>query len=194
MIFYCFYVVNGVILHIRIWNMRNNQITLNPLDVAVLLKIATMNDSSWHQKPLAEALKLSQSEISKSVSRCKFARLLDSTGKKVMKLALIDFIEHGVGYAFPQQPGATVRGIPTAHSAKPLSDLIHSKEKYVWPSGKGNSLGQSIIPLYPAVIEAVQNDGSLYEILALIDAIRVGRAREKELALKEIKERILHGK
>lgn len=174
--------------------MKAKQITLNPLDIAVLLKIASINNTSWQQKPLAEALHLSQSEISKSVSRCKFARLLDPTGKKVMKLALIDFIEYGISYAFPQQPGAIVRGIPTAHSAKPLSNLIHAGEDYVWPSGKGNLKGQGITPLYPAVVEAVQKDNALYELLALIDAIRVGRAREKELAIKELRDRILNEK
>jgi len=29
--------------------------------------------------------------------------------------------------------------------------------------------------------------------LALVDAIRVGRAREKEIAVNELKSRILHG-
>ncbi|CAN5368975.1 hypothetical protein BH23BAC2_BH23BAC2_20410 [soil metagenome] len=173
--------------------MRTKQITLNPLDIAVLIKIASMNDSSWHQKPLADALHLSQSEISKSIARSKFAGLLDPSGKKIMKLAFIEFLQYGVGYAFPEQPGAIVRGIPTAHSAKPLNTLIDSNEQYVWPSGKGKSKGQSIIPLYPAVTEAVQNDEALHEMLALVDAIRVGRAREKELAVKILKHRILDG-
>ena len=158
-----------------------------------MLKIASVNNSSWQQKPLAEALQLSQSEISKSVARSKFAGLLDPTGKKIMKLAFMDFLQYGIRYAFPQQPGATVRGIPTAHSAKPLSDIINSSENFVWPSGKGKLKGQSIIPLYPAVVDAVQNDESLYEMLALVDAIRVGKVREKELALIELKNRILDG-
>lgn len=173
--------------------MKQTQITLNPVDIAVLLKIASINELSWQQKPLAEALHLSQSEISKSVARCKFAGLLDPSGKKIMKLGLIDFLQYGISYAFPQRPGAIVRGIPTAHSAKPLNQLIDSSEIYVWPSGKGKIKGQSIIPLYPAVVEAVLNDKALYEMLALVDAIRVGRAREKELALKELKNRILDG-
>jgi hypothetical protein len=110
-----------------------------------------------------------------------------------MKLAFMDFLQYGIRYAFPQQPGAIVRGIPTAHTAKPLSDIINSSENFAWPSGKGKLKGQSIIPLYPAVVDAVQNNESLYEMLALVDAIRVGKAREKELALKELKNRILDG-
>jgi hypothetical protein len=68
----------------------------------------------------------------------------------------------------------------TAHSAAPLNDAIHSSEHYVWPTGKGNLRGHSIVPLYPSAIEAAQNDRKLYELLALVDALRVGRAREKE--------------
>lgn len=174
--------------------MKQTQITLNPLDIAVLLKIASTRNLSWQQKPLADALHLSQSEISKSVARSKFARLLDPTGKKIMKLALLEFLQYGISYAFPQQPGAIVRGIPTAHSAEPLNQLLNSSENYVWPSGKGKVKGQSIIPLYPSVVEAVQNDKALHEMLALVDAIRVGRVREKELAIKELKKRILDEK
>lgn len=84
-----------------------------------------------------------------------------------------------------QRPGAIIRRIPTVHSAKPLSDLIDSNENYVWSSEKGTLRGESIIPLYPAVMEAALNDEDLYELLTLVDAIRIGKAREKELALKE---------
>ena len=67
------------------------------------------------------------------------------------------------------------------------------QESFVWPTGKGKSRGQSIVPLYPSVVEAVLKDEKLYELLALVDAIRVGRAREKEIAINELKSRILHG-
>ena len=60
-------------------------------------------------------------------------------GKKVMKLAFIDFLQFGLKYVFPQKPGSVVRGIPTSHSAAPLKDQIKSSENYVWPSGKGGA-------------------------------------------------------
>ena len=40
--------------------------------------------------------------------------------------------------------------------------------------------GQSIEPLYPSVPETVLKDEKLYELLAITDAIRVGRTREKK--------------
>lgn len=173
--------------------MKTQQPIMSPLDVVVLLKLISLGDQPLNQKPLAEALFMSQSEISKSFARSRYAGLLDPTGKKVRKLALLDFLRSGIAYVFPQQPGAVVRGIPTAHSAAPLSEVIQSSEPYVWPSGKGTIRGQSIVPLYPSVIDAIQNDPKLYELLALVDALRVGRARERGLAMGELQKRILNG-
>lgn len=170
---------------------QNNQ--LKPQDVMILLKIVSDNNPSWNQKPLAEALGLSQSEVSEAVARCKYAGLLDTKGKKVMKLALLEFLQYGLRYVFPQKPGAVVRGIPTSHAASPLKEKIESKEYYVWPYAKGGVRGHSIIPLYPSVPEAALKDNKLYELLALADALRVGRVREKELAMVEIKMRLGFG-
>jgi len=100
---------------------------MSPLDVVVLLKIISMGNQPWNQKPLAEALFMSQSEISKSFARSRYAGLLDISGKKVRKLAFMEFLQYGIAYVFPQQPGAVVRGIPTAHSAAPLNEFIQSR-------------------------------------------------------------------
>ena len=99
-----------------------------------------------------------------------------------------------MAYVFPQHPGALVRGILTAHAAEPLNLIINANEKYVWPYAKGNDRGQAIEPLYSSVVEAALKDKVLYEMLTLVDAIRVGRIREKEIAKKELEKRILNSK
>ena len=171
-----------------IMKAQNQQ--LKPQDVLLLLKIVSDNAPSWSQKPVAEALGLSQSEVSEAVGRSKYAGLLAPNGKAVMKMALLEFLQYGLRYVFPIKPGAVVRGVPTSHSAKPLSDEIQSSEAYVWPYGQGTVRGHSILPLYPSVPEAALKDEKLHELLALADALRVGRAREKELAVKELKKRL----
>lgn len=103
----------------------------------------------------------------------------------------MDFLQYGIKYVFPQKPGGLVRGIPTAHSATPLIELIQSEEKYVWPSAKGTLRGYSIHHLYPSVVNAVQLDSKLHELLALVDAIRVGKARDQQIAIAELKKRII---
>ncbi|MEZ4968441.1 MAG: hypothetical protein R2814_02030 [Flavobacteriaceae bacterium] len=169
--------------------MQYKQQIMSPHDIVILLKIVAYGKESWFQKPLAEALGISQSEVSKSLNRSKYAGLLDPTGKTVMKPALLEFLQFGIRYVFPQKPGPVVRGVPTSHSAPPLNEEIHSNEDYVWPYGKGTVRGHSIMPLYPTVPEAALRDEKLYELLALVDALRVGRAREREFAILVLKNR-----
>jgi hypothetical protein len=83
-----------------------------------------------------------------------------------------------------------VRGVATAHSASPLNNIIESEEAYVWPYGKGELRGQSIEPLHPNVPEACLRDENFYELMALCDVLRVGRAREKNIAVEELKNRL----
>lgn len=173
--------------------MKIQNIQLKPQDILILLKIISINSDAWNQKPIAGDLGLSQSEVSESVARSKYAGLLDPKGKKVMKLALMEFLQYGIRYVFPQKPGPVVRGIPTSHSAPPLKAEIQSTESYVWPYAKGTLRGHSIIPLYGSVPEAALKDEILYELLALVDALRVGRAREKEIAVVELKKRFQLG-
>ena len=43
---------------------------------------------------------------------------------------------------------------------------------------------------YSSVPAACRVDPKLYELLALVDAIRDGRARERKIAIKEVQSRI----
>ena len=165
---------------------------MKPQDIVILLKILCLKERPWSQITLADDLFMSQSEISQSIVRSKYAGLLHVDGKKVFVLSFMEFLQYGLRFVFPQKPGPVVRGIPTAHSTLPLNNYIRSEESYVWPSAKGNTRGHTIIPLYPSVVDAVKIDSELYELLALIDALRVGNAREKELAINELKQRILN--
>jgi hypothetical protein len=174
--------------------MKQIQLNMRPQDVVILLKIVAMGDEEWFHHTLAKDIGISQSEVSQSLNRSRYAGLIDDSRKKVMRAALLEFLQYGIRYVFPQQPGAIVRGVPTAHSAPPLNAIIQSSENYVWPSGTGQLRGQAISPLYPSVLAAIKNDKKLYELLALVDAMRVGRAREKELAKKELEKRLLNGK
>ena len=60
----------------------------------------------------------------------------------------------------------------------------------MWPSPDGEHRGVSLEPLYRTVPIAARRDARLYEILALVDAIRDGRAREKRLAEKHLISRL----
>jgi hypothetical protein len=164
---------------------------MRPLDIVVLLKIIAFNRQDWLQKNIAEELKVSSSEISESLNRSSIAGLIDTTHRLVLRRSLIDFLQFGLKYVFPQQPGALIVGVPTAHSAPVLANFFIANDVYVWPDAAGNIRGQAIEPLYSTVPQACRQDSLLYELLALIDVLRVGRTREVSLAQNMLKERIL---
>jgi hypothetical protein len=60
----------------------------------------------------------------------------------------------------------------------------------VWPHAQGKVRGYGLKPLYKSVPLAAERDPELYELLALVDAIRDGRARERALATREIEARL----
>jgi len=163
---------------------------MRPHDIVILLKIAAKGGSNWLMKDLAGELNISASEVTESLNRSFEAGLLSGNKRVLMKGALLDFLKYGLAYVYPQHPGAMARGIPTAHSAPPLNKAIQSSENYVWPYAEGKVRGQSIEPLYRSVPAASLKDKKLYELLALTDALRVGKVREKNLAMEELENRI----
>ena len=163
---------------------------MRPHDLVVLLKIASKGQENWLMKDLANELEISGSEISESLNRSAIAGLISGDKRKLRILSLLDFLRFGLRYVYPQQHGAIVRGIVTAHSAPPLKNKILSEESYVWPYAKGSSRGQSIEPLHPKIPNACLTNSRFYELMALTDAIRIGKAREQKMAFEMIKERI----
>jgi len=172
-------------------NMRKHN-GMRPQDVAILLKIISMNGKHWQLSGLSNSLRISISEISESLNRSQLAGLIDYHKKQINRQNLLEFLEHGVRYVFPQQPGAMVRGIPTAHSHPFMKKTFASEINYVWPDNKGEEIGLMIEPFYPKQSEGVKDDPKYYKLLALVDVIRVGKAREVKHAANELKKNILH--
>jgi hypothetical protein len=170
--------------------MKNHN-GMRPLDVVVLLKIIVLKDSPWQYRDLSASLFISISEISASLNRSMIAGLIDSERKKVRRKALMEFIQYGLQYVFPQVPGPIVNGIETAHSHSFYKRHFASDLPFVWPTVEGNARGQAIEPLHKGVVKAVKQDEELYKLLASIDIIRVGKVREKNLAIQELQNCIL---
>jgi hypothetical protein len=93
---------------------------------------------------------------------------------------------------FPAQHGAMTRGVPTSYAAEPLKRYIKAGDEPlpVWPDSSGAVRGATLEPLYPSVPEAAQRDSYLHELLALVDAIRDGRVRERKIAERELLARL----
>jgi len=163
---------------------------LKPQDIVVCLKVQALQGQDWIYENLADELNMSQSEVHEALKRAGEAGIYSKESRAVLPEPFLKMLG-GLRYFFYVQPGRLVRGIPTAHSGSPLNDEFEPNEEdvYVWPDPEGEVRGQEIKPLYPSVPEAVKNDQILYEWLNLIEAIRVGRPRERTFALERCEKR-----
>ena len=148
----------------------------------------TYRDLSWE-------LAMSTSEVHAAERRLIDARLL-SQRRRVLRAAAKEFLLHGFKYVFPARPGEESLGIPTGRAAPPLrksKTLIVDSEQdldLVWPWADGTVRGRSIQPIYDSVPQAAQRDAGLYEWLALLDCLRVGKARDRNYAAHRITKRL----
>lgn len=140
---------------------------------------------------LGSDLGLSPSQVHASLKRLGRSRLLEVQTCRPLLRAVEEFLIHGVKYAFPAQRGEATRGMPTAHAAPPLEgQIIEGDLPPVWPDAEGVVRGVTLEPLHKAAPKAARKDPALYELLALIDALRDGRVRERQLAEKELSARL----
>lgn len=145
---------------------------------------------------LEATLGISKSEVNASIKRSIRTGLALKDRKSGFHKAnisgLLEFICHGLKYVFPAEPGAMVRGIPTAAAAPVLQGELRIASEYicVWPDPIGKSMGQTITPLFKSVPHAVRRDSELYATLALCDAIRLGNPREAKLAQQLLEKRL----
>jgi len=139
-------------------------------------------------RALSSSTGISKSEISLALQRCREVNLAKDDRElaipRVNKSALFNFIIHGIRVVFPAKIEKLSRGIATSFAAPVFRKKIMTAGDtiFVWPDAHGKTKGQSLFPLYKSVTYAVRQDALLYELLALIDAIRIGGARERNLA------------
>lgn len=167
--------------------------TLKEQDVLVLLKLLVTEDRSFTYSGLSRALDLSASEVHAGLKRATTAGLFNAHKRTTKRKALLEFLVHGLKYVFVADRTGLTRGIPTAHAAPPLLGILAPSPDLppVWPDPLGSVRGEGFQPLYKSAPKAARKDPHLYQLLALVDAIRAGRARERDLAAKMLEERLM---
>jgi hypothetical protein len=168
---------------------------LRPQDILILLKLLLLG-RDWTYDQIARELGLSSSAVHRGIERVARAGLYRPESREVNRPSLAEFLVHGVRYAFPANWGGEARGIPTAWAAEPLAKKLSfsGKNPPVWPDPNGSVFGIALTPLDPRVPDAARRDEPLGELLALIDGIRIGGARERGLAAKELEKRLKKGR
>ena len=158
-----------------------------PQDIVVALKLCVADNDGTYAS-LGSELGMSASEAHACVRRLSEARLVEPESRRVRREVLANFLVHGVPYAFPAAPRDVTRGMPTAWAAPVMQGKFSGASQLppIWPDPEGETQGATVRPLYPSVPRAARADKKLYDLLALVDALRIGRARERRWAEKEI--------
>ncbi len=174
---------------------------LKPQDCIILIKLIANPDISWSQRQLAKSLCISLAEVNAGIKRLSSAGLLrkDKQGKLFPNIiAAEEFLISSIKFFFPAKLGEYTSGIPTSIAAPIFKDKISFGDNPVpvWPDATSSTKGVALDPIHPSIPKALKNnwDQHFYEILVLLDAIRSGRARERVIAIKLLKERLKHAK
>ena len=166
---------------------------LKSQDVLVVLKLVADGEQVLPYAQLAEDLGMSVSEVHAAVRRLQAGDLVAPDERRVNRKALFDFVIHGLRHVFPAKEQDPARGISTAWAAPALRGLVSgsTESEPVWPHPDGSVRGPGVMPLYKSAPGAALKNSQLYDLLALVDAVRIGRARERRIASRELEKRIM---
>lgn len=179
---------------VAIQRASHKQWVLKPQDLAVALKLIALNGQWLPYAELGEALHLSRFEAHAAVQRLLQAKLLIELEDKPQPMLenLRQFVINGACFAYPPVRIEMTIGMPTAHGVSPMNEkILSSKESIpVWPHPKGKKRGPGLLPLYEKLPLAALKDNIFYELLALFDVVRIGQARERQMAKQFLEERL----
>ncbi|MBI5490156.1 MAG: hypothetical protein HY905_22670 [Deltaproteobacteria bacterium] len=171
---------------------------LRPQDFVVALKRGLWPDKAWTYPQLGRVLFLSASEAHAAVRRAVSSGLLYRPAgprPQANVTNLLEFTVHGLRYAFVAERTGLTRGHPTA-SAAPILDKwfgAPGPTPPVWPHPSGPAWGEGLSPLYRRAVDAALADDRLYSALALVDALRIGGARERAIAQDALQQLLAGG-
>jgi len=165
---------------------------LKPVDVAVLLYLVIHARESFAH--MGALLGISTSTAHESASRLERSGLVHriAAGFSVARGPALEFLLFGVPYAFAPEILPRARGVLTGLAAPGASTEADAPEgrPMVWPSKLGNITGMGIKPLVKGAPDSVLREPRLYRMLALVDALRTGDAREREYARRAMRQAI----
>ena len=136
---------------------------------------------------------MSSSTVWKSLQRLKQAKFFENAdpNAKIDARKLFGLLAYGVPMFFTAQKTAMVRGIPTGvHSPLWKKRFGGAGVATVWPYGRGKEVGEGLVPIYPSVPSACVLDSTLYEVMATLEILRVGKTRERRVAENYLREKL----
>jgi len=161
-------------------------------DIVVLLKLAGLR-SEWTVRSLEGDIGISRAGVHRSLQRLEAAGLYDAGMRCVNIAQAEEFLVHAVKYLFPPEMKGEARGVLTAWAASPLVDELAPQDGLppVWPDPHGQHRGIAVEPLHSSAPEISRRDPALAQKLALVDAMRMGRARDRGVAEALLSSRLM---
>lgn len=171
---------------------------LKPQDIVIAVKLCALKEREWKYSTVAHDIHMSQSEVHSGVKRLKKCGLLTEFSMSVGgnsetqtlpdKENILEFLEHGIRYVFPAEKREPVNGLPTSYG---LGHLFKGYEGEafipVWEYPAADYFGFGIKPLYKTLPLACIDDFELYELMALVDAVRDQDKLLREFAISKLK-------
>jgi hypothetical protein len=158
---------------------------LSPTDIYVLAGVISNDQEPWTLRGLAETLHVDHTLVHRALKRAENAHLYRASAKQVHLANFEELVIHAARFIAPARLGELTRGVPAAWAAQPISAAIHqadSEPPPVWPDALGAVRGQALQPLHPAAVQASQGVPELARLLSIIDSLRAGDVRVREVA------------
>ena len=193
--------------------------SLHPQDVLVACKMFSLklSDEEWTYAGLGESVGISAGEAHNAMDRCRRSSIIGTSGAIVRK-HLRDLLTVAAPRIFYASRGGITRGMPTGLWAPPLVGKFEKGSQThcvgthcvgthcvgthcvgthcvgtlptAWPCEDGTcERGESVDPIYPSAPVAAR-DPLVYELLALVDVIRIGGATDRNRAIEMIDRRM----
>lgn len=159
-----------------------------PFDIALALRLLSPAGTFVE---LADELGVAPSQVHSALTRLARAGLLKPGTRATNARALTEFALYGVRYAFPVTKGSLAFGVPTAYSTSPLAAEVDAVDVVVLPAAVPDAVqGFAITPLYRGAAGLAARVPQLFEMVALVDAIRLGDPRIRLAARTRLEQRI----
>lgn len=154
---------------------------LRPVDIAVAYYAAMLDQQAgaWSAADIRRDLGIPRATLSEYLGRLSQARIV--RGKFVNRKILASLLPL-LPSLVPTSPvgGEPVAGLPTGFAAPVFGGHFVSNALQVWELSDARVRGLPIAPLHPEIPERIARSDDLrrYALLAYLDAVRGGRARE----------------
>ncbi len=162
---------------------------LGSSDIYVLAGTVANADKNPTLRELARELHVDHTLVHRALKRAEDAGLYRSTSKQVNRANFEELLAHAARFIAPAAPGELTRGTPAAWAAEPIARRVRQQSDEpppVWPDVDGAVRGQALRPLHPAAVQASRESPALSSLLAIIDSLRAGDARVRQVAAEEL--------